>query len=229
LHIVFQKEIEDPIINGKFIGIDRGIKKLAVTSDKRFFGGGHIKQVSKRYQKLRSTLQSKKTRSSRRHFVQISNKENRFRKDVNHCVSKKIIQGLKKGDTIVLEKLTGLKENTTKKRRKKDRYEHNSWSYYQLEEFIKYKALAQGIDVKYVDARYTSRGCSRCGHISRNNIKHQSIFKCRKCSYQINADLNASFNISKNYQNAIGYSDRASINKPYAPNSLVEQTTTSLA
>jgi transposase len=33
-----------PLFNGKYVGIDRGIKQLAVTSDKRFFGGGQFKK-----------------------------------------------------------------------------------------------------------------------------------------------------------------------------------------
>jgi IS605 OrfB family transposase len=209
LHIVFEKEREDPVPNGKFVGVDRGIRKLAVTSDKRFFGGGYVRQVSRRYQRLRSVLQSK-GHSGKRHFRKIASKENRFRRDVNHVVSKRIVSSLEPGTTIVLEKLTGLKERTTKKRKKKDRYEHNSWSYYQFEEFLKYKAHAEGMDVAYVDARYTSRGCSRCGHVARSNRPHQSIFRCRKCGYQVNADLNAAFNIVQNFQNAICHSGKGS-------------------
>lgn len=209
LHIVVEKEIDDPISNGTFVGCDRGIKKLAVTSDKRFFGGGHVKQVSRRYQRLRSVLQSK-GHSGKRHFRKISSKENRFRRDVNHCISKQIVQELEKGTTLILEKLTGIKERTTRKRRKKNRFEHNSWSYCQLEEFLKYKAASRSVLVEYVSARYTSRGCNKCGHIARANRTCQSRFKCKQCSYQCNADLNASFNIVKNYLDAIGYPDRAS-------------------
>ncbi len=209
LHIVMSKEVEDPISNGKFIGVDRGIKKLAVTSDKRFFSGGHVKQVSKRYQRLRSILRSK-GHSGKRHLKRVSHKENRFRRDVNHCISKQIVRGIEEGTTLILEKLTGLKENTTRKRRKKDRFEHNSWSYYQLEEFLKYKAASRGILIGYVDARYTSRGCSKCNYIARSNRTCQSRFHCKKCGYQCNADLNASFNIVQNYQDAICYSGRGS-------------------
>ena len=208
LNIVFEKEINDPVPNGKFIGIDRGIKKLAVTSDKRFFGGGRVKQISRRYQRLRSILQSKK-HSGKRHLREISHKENRFRRDVNHVISKQIVSKLETGTTIVLEKLKGIRENTIKKRRKKNRYEHSSWSYFQLEEFIKYKAAAKSIDIQYVDARYTSRGCSKCKYIARSNRLSQSRFRCKKCDYQLNADLNASFNIVFNYLDAIGYPDRA--------------------
>jgi IS605 OrfB family transposase len=214
LNIVVEKEIEDPISNGSFVGVDRGIKKLAVTSDLRFFGGGHVKQVSRRYKRLRSVLQSK-GHSGKRHLKKISSKENRFRRDVNHVVSKQIVQGLKPGTTLVLEKLTGLtSKQVPKMRRKKTkdrerRREHSSWSYYQLEEFLKYKAASQGVLIDYVSACYTSRGCSKCGHIARSNRTCQSRFSCRKCGYQVNADLNASFNIVKNYLDAKGYPDRA--------------------
>jgi len=213
LHIVVEMEISDHVTNDKFIGCDRGIKKLAVTSDLRFFGGGRVREVSRRYKRLRSVLQSK-GHSGKRHFRKISSKENCFRRDVNHCVSKQIVQGLEAGTTLVLEKLTGLTNNCVHKMRRKKtkdkerRYEHSSWSYYQLEEFLTYKAAFKGILIGHVSARYTSRGCSKCGFIARANRTCQSRFSCKKCSYQCNADLNASFNIVKNYQNAIGYPGR---------------------
>ena len=214
LHVAFEKPAELFCSNGKFVGVDRGIKNIAVTSDRRFFGGGHVKQISRRYKKLRSVLQSK-GHSGKRHFRKITSKENRFRKDVNHCISKQIVQELEKGTTLVLEKLTGLTANCMPKMRRKkvkdreQRYEHSSWSYYQFEEFLKYKALYKGIDVQYVDARYTSQKCSKCGHAAKSNRKKQSIFKCVSCSHRLNADLNASFNIVKNYLDAISHPDRA--------------------
>ena len=207
LHIVFEKEVPDLVSNGKFVGIDRGIKKLAVTSDKRFFGGGRVKQVNRRYQRLRSVLQSK-GHSGKRHLRKIKARERLFHKDVNHCISKQIVVTLESGTTLVLENLTNIRDRS-KKLRKAQRAEVNRWSFYQLEEFLKYKAAAKGIDVQYISACYTSRGCSKCKHIARGNRACQSIFKCKKCGYQCNADLNASFNIVLNYLDATGYPDRA--------------------
>jgi len=66
-------------------------------------------------------------------------------------------------------------------------------------ENIEYKAQAKGIRVVYVDARYTSQKCSRCGYISRSNRIDQSHFVCKHCGFSLNADLNASRNIVKNY------------------------------
>ena len=85
---------------------------------------------------------------------------------------------------------------------------------------MKYKADNKGINVEYVSAKYTSQKCSSCGHISRSNRKSQCQFKCKKCGYELNADLNASFNIRNNYLDAISYQDRASVNKPIVSGSL---------
>ena len=56
-----------------------------------------------------------------------------------------------------------------------------------------------------VDPAYTSQECSNCGYISRDNRKSQSDFLCKLCGLEINADYNASINISQrdivNYPN----------------------------
>lgn len=213
LNIVFDKDVEDTVSAGKTVGIDRGIKKIAVTSDKRFFGGGHVKQICRRRQRVRSVLQKAGTKSAKRHLKKLSLKENRFRRDVNHCISKQIVEPLSKGTTLVLEDLTNIRGNS-KKFRKKERAAINNWSFFQLEQFLKYKAEAKGVLLAHVDARYTSQKCSRCGHISKSNRPHQAVFKCKKCEYSVNADLNAAFNISKNYQDATCHPDRGSVNNP---------------
>jgi len=225
LHIVFSKEVNDIVDNGKYVGIDRGIKKIAVVSDKRFFGGGRIKHVSERYERLRGSLQSKGTRSSKRHLRKISHSERLFRKNVNHCITKKIVSSLEPGTTIVLEKLTGIRGGARKLTaeqkaagqktlRKQQRKEVNKWNFFQFEQFLTYKAAGHGCNVVYVDARYTSQRCSKCGHIAKNNRQNQSQFKCKKCSFQLNADLNGSRNIVLKYLDATGYPDKVNVNLP---------------
>lgn len=225
LHIVFEKEITDTAANGNLIGIDRGIKKLAVTSTNKFFGGGKVKRISNKYREQRKQLQSKKTRSAQRHLAAVSGKERRFRTDTNHCISKQIVESLAPGDTIVLEKLTGIRDRSrklTKEQReagkktvrKDQRRENNNWSFFQLDQFLTYKASFRGISVVYVDARYTSQRCSKCGHIKRANRKSQSIFKCKLCGFSHNADLNAAKNICLKYLDTTGYPDTANVNLP---------------
>jgi len=217
LKIQFEKDFEDIPKSGRYIGIDRGIKKIAVISDGRFFGGGTVRRIVQKYRRLRSKLQAKGTKSAKRHLSRVSGKEHRFRADINHQISKQILEKLAPGDTIVLENLSGIRN---KRMRKKLRTQVNSWSYYQLEQFIKYKSEAKSIHIEYVDARHTSQRCSCCGSIKRSNRKTQASFECKKCGFKLNADLNAARNIvlkhldCKHFYLEMRESDRAEVNQP---------------
>jgi len=218
LHVVFEKEIADIPSNDNFVGIDRGINQLAVTSKNKFYDGKKIKTISRRYEKIRSMLQSKK-HSGKRHLKKIKSKEQRFRRDVNHTVAKQIVNSIDSGSTIILEKLTGIRNA---KARKKQRKELNKWNFFQFEQFLKYKAMSKGIKVEYTPARYTSQKCSRCGTILKSNRKFQSLYSCKHCSFSLNADLNASRNIRQNYLDSITYPSSGSVNNHYAPSTLLE-------
>lgn len=45
----------------------------------------------------------------------------------------------------------------------------HTWAFAQLGDFITYKARRAGVPVVYVDPAYTSRTCSRCGHVDKAN------------------------------------------------------------
>lgn len=201
-HLTVSQEIEEPAIEqaSTFMGIDVGINYLAVasTTDKKckFFAGGEIKNKRNIYSKMRARLQSKGTLSAKRVMKRLSGKEQRFMKDVNHCISKSIIKfAVQENVSVIgLEDLTNIREHTNGKLHKKQRYLHNSWAFRQLQSFIEYKAKQVGILVEYVNPEYTSQTCNRCNHISKNNRKGLR-FHCEACGYEMNADLNASKNI----------------------------------
>lgn len=54
---------------------------------------------------------------------------------------------------------------------------------------------ANGGNLVIVSAAYTSQTCHECGHIAKENRESQAIFKCVKCGYEANADVNAAKNI----------------------------------
>lgn len=48
-----------------------------------------------------------------------------------------------------------------------------------------------------VPAPYTSQTCSVCGHREADNRYTQARFRCLKCRFEINADVNGSLNIKR--------------------------------
>ena len=53
----------------------------------------------------------------------------------------------------------------------------------------------QGVLIHKVSPVYTSQRCSQCGWTRKSNRKLK-WFKCDKCYFEYNADLNASINLS---------------------------------
>ncbi len=128
----------------------------------------------------------------------MSGRERRFVTDSNHCISKKIVQDARKNfknPIIVLEDLTGIR-TTVKCRFKNGKRNLNNWSFYQLQQFIEYKAVELEIPVLYIAPQYTSQQCPRCGHTEEaNRNKDLHWFQCKQCNYQTNDDRAASMNI----------------------------------
>ena len=182
------------IIPKKCIGVDLGINQIATTSDGDCYSGNVIEEKRKKYGNHRTRLQKRGTRSAKRRIRTIGSKEARFRKDINHCISKKLVEKAK-GNLCVLalEELKGIQQRTTVW--KSQRNKKMSWSFFQLRTFIEYKAEMEGIEVVKVPAYYTSLTCSDCGHCEKGNRKNQASFSCLKCGFSMNADLNAAINI----------------------------------
>jgi IS605 OrfB family transposase len=201
-----------------WLGVDLGVVNLAVTSDGQSFSGDLVEKKRQKYFRHRHRLQKRNTKSARRKVRKTGNREARFRKDVNHVISKAIVckaEGTSCG--LALEKLTHINKRTTV--RKGQRNQRLSWSFGQLRTFIEYKANEKGIPVRIVSAVNTSKECSKCGHIDKRNRKSQADFVCLECGFSLNADLNAALNIS----------NRAAVNQPivcskkvsYKPTALV--------
>ncbi len=120
--------------------------------------------VRKKYKDIRKKLQKKQKYN---HLKKIKNREKNIVKDINHKCSRHIVnEALKYKCEIKLENLTNIRKNTNKKNKyqKQTRGIVNSWSFYQFQNFLKYKALLAGIRISYVDPHNTSSHCSKCGH-----------------------------------------------------------------
>jgi IS605 OrfB family transposase len=190
--------------NGEAIGVDLGLTHPAVTSKRKFLGSRHWKEVDRRYFRIQRALQSKGTKSAKRHLRKLAGKKLRFHRDCDHVLSKRIVQSATPGTTVVIENLTKIM-NRARLRRGEGQRRLHSWSFAQLRSFLTYKAEEAGMKVVAVDPRHTSQTCSRCGFQSRSNRTKQSRFLCKECAYELNADLNASYNIRDKHLVASGY------------------------
>jgi putative transposase len=186
---------EKPAIEPKtWIGIDTNTTgHVAVMANpqtgKVWKLGKKAQHIHEKYKEIRRKLQKKKKYKL---LKRIKNKESRIIRDINHKVSRKIVEIAKENEAgIKIEKLAGIRNN--KRHTKSFNYALNSWSFYQLQKFIEYKAKLEGIPVTYVEPKNTSKECSRCGSIG---IREGKIFKCPICGHVDHADVNASFNIA---------------------------------
>jgi len=213
----------------KVIGVDFGRTDIAHTSDGDNWNGQQLNKVRDHYSRLRAVLQrkaSKGTRSSRRRCRQLlqrlSGKEKRFQAWVNHRISKAIVSRAKTTNSaIALEDLTGIRERVNQHPRSKtERRRTNSWAFYQLRQFLEYKARVAGVSLVLVPPAYTSQTCHKCLHIHPDpaqSYRSGKKFKCGHCGWEGDADLNGANVIA-----LLG----AVVNQPRGPGlfcSLVEQ------
>ena len=214
LHIPISYEVEESNISDicNVVGIDRGINFVVTTYDSKhkskFVNGRTIKQKRAHYSKLRKELQKRQTPSARRRLKAIGQRENRWMQDVNHRISKALVESNPKHTLFVLEDLTGIR-SVTERVKTKERYVSVSWSFYDLEQKLIYKAKQNQSTVIKVDPRYTSQCCPVCGHIEKSNRnKKIHLFTCKNCGYSSNDDRIGAMNL---YHMGISYLKEAQV------------------
>lgn len=146
LHIVVS--LPAPVVDpsSEVIGVDLGLNRPAVTSNRRFLGDRRWKEQERSIFHLRRKLQAKGTKSAKRHLKKLSGKLLRQRRDHDHVLSERIVQNATYSSTIVLENLTDIRERVTHTKGEGQRRMH-SWSFAQFHVFLAYKAEARGIEV----------------------------------------------------------------------------------
>ncbi|MFC4333650.1 RNA-guided endonuclease InsQ/TnpB family protein [Salininema proteolyticum] len=177
-----------------FIGVDRGIVNLATTSDEVNYQGKGLDRYRRRQARVRSELQAKQTKAAKRKLKQRARRESRHASHVNHKISKEIVSEAERtGRGVALEELEGIRDRVRLPRSQRGRISH--WPFYQLAQYIAYKAVRAGVPVVVVDAHYTSQMCPLCHHTERANRKTRDDFECRGCGLAGPADVIAAVNV----------------------------------
>jgi len=210
IQICVETEPSPPQGTDRVLGVDLGRTDIAHTSEGDNWNGQQLNKVRDHHSRLRAVLQrkaSKGTRSSRRRcrelLQRLSGKERRFQSRqrcvaktwVNHRISKAIVSRAKATNSaLALEDLTGIRERVNQQPRSKaERRRANSWAFYQLRQFLEYKALRAGVALILVPPAYTSQTCHRCLHIHPDpaqSYRSGKKFKCGHCGWEGDADLN---------------------------------------
>lgn len=198
---------EHKLDKDKILGIDLGIAipiAAAISdSEKRWFiHGDEIQTFRNKTEAMRRSMSKARVyagdgsvghgRDTRTMPVdKIGHRIANFRGTKNNAWSREIVDiAVKNGcGTIQMEDLSGISGGACQRFLK-------NWTYYDLQQKIRYKAQTAGIDVVMVEPKYTSQRCSCCGHISPENRKTQADFLCQECGYEANADYNAARNLA---------------------------------
>ena len=184
-----------------YFGVDLNTTKHVVVAANTTTGkvlklGKRAHHIHQKYKHIRKRLQKQ---GKYKKVKEIKNRESRIIRDLNHKISKKLVDECVDNQSgIVFEELKNIRQRA--RTSKRQRSSLHSWSYYQLQTFVEYKAKQRGIPVFYVAPQYTSQRCCRCGHIESSNRKSKSLFQCNSCGRVEDADVNAGFNIASLYQ-----------------------------
>lgn len=179
--------------DGNVMGVDLGIKCPAVSyisdGSVKFYGNGRKNKYMRRHYKyLRKKLgKAKKTDAIKR----INNKEQRIMKDIDHKLSREIVNtATAHGVSVIkMEQLANIRSTTRTSR--KNNHSLHTWSFYRLAQFIEYKAKLAGIKVEYVNPAYTSQKCPVCGNVHHANDRK---YIC-KCGFHTHRDILGAMNI----------------------------------
>ena len=205
LHIPVTRTVDVPDVATRVVGVDRGIRKPVAAYDgdrTTFVQGRSIKARHARFLAVRKDLQRRGTPSARHRLRMIGQRENRWMNDVNHCISKALVENYPAGTLFVLEDLKGIR-GATERVRVRDRYVTVCWSYYDLEQKLTYKAQLHGQRVVKVSPEYTSQRCPVCGVIdAHGRDKKNHVYKCSHCGYQSDDDRIGAMNL---YQLGLEY------------------------
>ncbi len=179
------------------LGVDIGIRVPAACSDGRIIIDRKFNKEKRKLRFLKRQLQSKRTKSARRHLNKLRHKEHNKNKNQTHFLANEILKT--NADTIVLENLKGIK---AKKCKYQNKNPISQVPLFELRRIITYKAETQGKTVLLVSPYNTSLTDSITGKVEGNRIGRRFY---SKTGLVLDADLNASRNIGQRSKLPVSY------------------------
>ena len=178
------------------IGIDVGIKDLAVCSDGIVIDNPHAYYVNESKIKRLQRIVSRRAKGSanRRKAVRTLSKAHFNVKNIRRDVINKFTSALVKTKPVVIV-LEDLAVKNMLKNHKLSKHISDA-AFGEIRRQIEYKAKWYGSKVIVANRFYpSSKKCSVCGSIKSSLLLSERVFKCGECGESIPRDYNASVNL----------------------------------
>lgn len=178
LELIYEKDETKLKNDGNIIGLDLGYKKLAILSNNKYIGVELEKIINKIINKKKASKSYKKCLIERTEYI------NKELKSIDFNSIKEL----------VIEDLKNVKYRSKLNHKVNNKLNYWTYSY----AISKLESLCQenGVQLTKVDPAYTSQMCSNCGAIHKESRKRE-VYKCIDCGNEMDADLNASINLSR--------------------------------
>jgi len=196
--VSLQVEQESPAFVPKplhVIGVDLGIKSLAVTSDGIVYENPKALNTAQKMLRIRQKAVSRRIKSSHNRLKAVARVANthyriaNIRKDAIHKMTTAIT---KSASTVVIEDLnvSGMLKNHCLARALSD------VSLSEIRRQLEYKSKWYNTELVLADRFYpSSKRCSRCSTVKENLSLDVRVYCCDACGMSIDRDLNAALNL----------------------------------
>ncbi|MFA6375672.1 MAG: RNA-guided endonuclease TnpB family protein [Bacilli bacterium] len=190
-----EKPEKKPIKLETTVGIDLGIKDLAITSDgKKFENQGFLKS-NLRLLRIEQRSLARKQKGSNHYKKQklkvalLHEHIKNQRLDYLHKITRYLVDNY---DTICIENLAT--SNMMKNKKLSRAIGDVGW--YMFKSFLEYKCDWYGKNLSII-GRFdpSSKTCSKCGSINKDLTLNDREWTCQVCGYQHDRDINAAINI----------------------------------
>jgi putative transposase len=179
---------------GQVAGIDLGITNLAITNNGEFLPPSkNLRKSEKRLKRLQRAVSRKKKGSHRRKKAirQLQKLHWRIANQRRDQAFKAAYFLLHHYDALAMEDLQP--QNMLKNHHLAKSIADAAWDI--LANILEFKADEWGRKIVFVDPKYTSQICSRCGAIVKKKLSERQ-HNC-SCGFSIHRDINAAINILK--------------------------------
>jgi hypothetical protein len=185
VQLAFEIEVDPPRKRGPEFGVDSGMTTLAALSDGSLLGT----DVRPLLDRIRRCPHG-------------SNGQQRARRALRQRMAEVALEVVARSPRLVVaEELKRLSQGTRRDRRlaRSMRRSLGAWAYRDWLGRLRMACETNRVRFECVPPAYTSQRCHVCGHTERANRKGEE-FRCRKCGFAGNADVNAARNLLKRFR-----------------------------